>query len=61
MNLGEASSHGVRASGERAMLDMADTGTGSTTRIRRWWTEEEDHVLRREADFQRTSPRRFGP
>ncbi|ERF74165.1 hypothetical protein EPUS_09249 [Endocarpon pusillum Z07020] len=24
----------------------------STSRIRRWWTEEEDQILRREADFQ---------
>ena len=25
----------------------------STTRIRRWWTEEEDRILRAEADYQR--------
>lgn len=24
----------------------------STSRIRRWWTEEEDSVLRQEAEFQ---------
>jgi hypothetical protein len=30
-------------------------GDGQTTYIRRWWTEEEDRILRREAALQRQS------